>query len=444
MWKNNTLAFEESQKMNNDTSTVRPHDITVVGATGFTGRLVTDYLLENTPDSLRLAFAGRNAERLAALPTPVGIVTLAVDLLKESDADRVAATSHVVISTAGPYSRYGEGLVRSCARHGTHYVDLAGEVPWIRRMIDRYDAGARESGACIVPCCGFDSVPSDLGVLLLREEMHRHGAEPRIIRLAVGETEGGFSGGTVESLLTVFQEARENRETRVLLGNPDSLVTNRSGGSDMPGPAPTPDREQNSGQMEARRHGTGTIIALPRFDHFLHSWTVPFFMAVINERVVRRTNSLCGFTLGVDPDYREVIAPGPGARGFLRACALTAAAGVFAVLLALPPTRWILRRLVLPRAGEGPRAAMEGGGRFQVDLSAVAEDGKIVRVSVRADRDPGYGATAVMIAECALHLVERAVSDRPPPAGFQTPATAGGTELVRRLTAAGIIFETGE
>lgn len=424
--------------MSDTTSAVRPYDITLAGATGFTGRLVTEYLLENAPESLRLALAGRNPERLGALPTRAGVTVLEGDLLKSGDTDRIAAASRVVISTVGPYSRYGDGLVKSCARHGTHYVDLAGEVPWIRRMIDSFEPTARASGACIVHCCGFDSIPSDLGVMLLREEMQSHGTRPRVLRLVVGDTVGGFSGGTVESLLAVFREARQDQRTRALLCDPDGLVTHRpgsSGNSGMPGPASAPNG--------TRRHGSRTIVALPRFDRFLQHWTVPFLMAVINERVVRRTNSLEGFPLGTDPDYREVIAFGAGAGGLLRAWGVAAVTILFGTLLALPPTRWILRRLVLPRAGDGPRVAVEGGGHFRVTISGIAENGRTTTVSVRADRDPGYGATAVMIAECALHLAQQSRANRPPPAGFQTPATAGGTVLVRRLNAAGIRFEVG-
>lgn len=408
----------------NNTSAVRPYDLTLVGATGFTGRLVTSYLLENAPESLRLAFAGRNLERRLALPARAGVTTLEADLLNESDTDRIAAASRVVISTAGPYSRYGERLVRSCAQHGTHYLDLAGEVPWIRRMIDSFETTARASGACVVHCCGFDSIPSDLGVMIVRDELLRRGARPRVLRLVVCDSKGGFSGGTVGSLFAVLQEARRDRHIRALLRDPDGLVTHPS---------------VNSGT--SRRHGTGTFVAPPRFDRFLQQWTVPFLMAAINERVVRRTNSLAGFPLGTDPDYREVIAFGSGAGGFFTACGLATLTFLLAALLAVPPTSWILRRLFLPRAGDGPRIAVEGGGRFRLAVSGAADDGRTVTVHVQADRDPGYGATAVMIAECALQMTEQTLAERPPPAGFQTPVTAGGVELMRRLNAAGIRFE---
>ena len=426
----------------------RQYDITIVGATGFAGAIVSEYLVDRTSAApIRLALAGRDRTRLselrdrlvAACPDATRPELVIVDLSDHDATDALVRATAVVLTTAGPYGRYGDGLVAACARHGTQYADLTGEVPWMARMIARHDSAARASGACIVHCCGFDSVPSDLGVLLLRDEFHRrYDRAPDAIRFVLGPTRGGFSGGTIASLIGVIDEARSDSSAREILRDRDSL---------------TPSRLAGGTHRAAAKPG---ITARPRFDRAIRRWTIPFFMGAINEKVVRRSNALAGFPLGEDPDYREVIAFGAGPLGAVRAMAVWAGIGVFSGLIAIPFTRRLLGAVLLPKPGEGPRIALEKGGSFRVEISAFtaeprAEAGRPANndatprltVAVSAERDPGYGATAIMIAECALLLLDatRTGDVRP---GFQTPASAFGRALVEKLTAAGVRFEVME
>ncbi len=403
---------------------MRTYDLAVVGATGFTGRLVVKHLCTFAPEHVRIALVGRNLARLESVPRREGMEYVVLDILQKEHADKLAAASRVVLTTAGPYSRYGSALVASCAEQGTHYADLAGEVPWIHQMINKWSGQAQATGACIVHCCGFDSMPSDLGVLVLREEMIRQGLSPARIRYALGASSGGFSGGTIHSLLGVLEDARQNQETAKLVADPNALIS--------------PDRVPQSAAV----HGTHSVVATPRFDAVIGSWTIPFFMGVINERVVRRTNSLSGFPLGPDPDYREVIPFGAGVRGRGGATAAAAIAAIFATLLNFRPTRWILRRFFLPKPGQGPKVALQGGGNFAVRLTGISTGGESVSVTVGANRDPGYGATAIMISEIALLLAQ--AEETPVPAGFHTPATAGGLRLVNRLIERGFFFSVEE
>lgn len=369
--------------------------------------------------------------------------TVPVDLLDSDSVDRLARRTAVVLTTAGPYSLYGGELVAACAALGTHYVDLAGEVPWIRQMIQRHEALARETGACIVHCAGFDSVPSDTGTLLLRETMDEAGlGHPDAVRMVIGRTNGGFSGGTAASLLAVVHGALRDPEVRQTLADRDSLVV---------GAPCTDGMHERLARSEGRAVDRRSSLGFLRFDRALRSWTLPFFMGVVNTRVVRRSNALAGYPLGADPDYRECIAFGRGPLAFCTAGVVAAAAALLMLILVVPPTRWLLSRFVLPKPGHGPKVAERGEGSFELTVrgyrastSETAEFhgrelerlSETARVEVSSDRDPGYGATAIMIAECAILLARNR-----PPAGFHTPASACGRALADVLTDAGVRFE---
>ena len=419
------------------TKSDRIYDIAVVGATGFAGSLVAEYLGEHRgTGQFSLALAGRSMDRLESLrdrltasdpgstvpPPPI----VQVDLLDQHSVDALVRKTRVVVAAAGPYSRYGSLLVASCASHGTHYVDLSGETPWMQRMIQQHNHEARENGACIVHACGYDSIPSDLGVLFLRTVMASDGLdEPEAVRFVPGPTHGGFSGGTVASMLSTFADARKDAATREALRDPDSL---------------TPDHHP----LQRRRRR--------RHDPWLRTWTVPFVMEAVNSRVVRRSNALSGYPLGHDPDYREVISFGSGFSACVKSYAASFGMGLFLLLLLVPPTRMLLSRTVLPKPGEGPKVARERRGSFIVRMigysstrdssvprGASAGSAHATTVTVSADRDPGYGATAIMIAESALLLLELSRNGNAC-TGFQTPATAFGMPLVERLTVAGVQF----
>jgi short subunit dehydrogenase-like uncharacterized protein len=320
----------------------------------------------------------------------------------------------VVVTTVGPYARYGLPLVEACARAGTHYADLTGEVLFVREAIDRCDALARESGARIVHSCGYDSVPSDLGVLLL----HEAAGELADVRL-VATAKGGLSGGTVASMRAQMDAMRHDPAARRLAADPHAL-------SPDPAAEPAPVQPPDAGPPGRLQDGT---------------WTAPFIMAGYNTRIVRRSNALTDWSYGRGLRYGELMGCGRGVRGAAAAGGVTvglfgALAGISAAMTTAP-TRALLDR-VLPAPGSGPSAASRAAGWFRSELHAVASGGRRFRAVVAGPGDPGYSATAVMLGESALCLAEDATGDR---AGSLTPATAMGTALVERLRKAGHTYD---
>jgi short subunit dehydrogenase-like uncharacterized protein len=395
----------------------REYDLVVYGATGFVGALTAAHLAEQAPSSARIALAGRAKDRLAAVRD--GLPPVARDWpLVEADATdpasmaALAAAARVVVTTVGPYARYGLPLVEACARAGTHYADLTGEVLFVREALE-FDAVALTSGARIVHACGYDSVPSDLAVLLLHERATADEAgELRDVRL-VATVRGGFSGGTVASILGQVDAMRHDPAARRLAADPFALSPDRAAEPATPQP---PDAARPS------RGADG-------------SWTAPFVMAPFNTRIVRRSNALQGWAYGRALRYGEVMGAGRGPLGAASAFGMTAGSVAFLGALTLPPTRALLER-VLPAPGSGPSAATREKGWFRSVVDATTEGGRRYRAEVAGRGDPGYAATSVMLGESALALALD--GDRlPDRAGSLTPATALGTALVERLRAAG-------
>lgn len=403
-------------------TTDRPLDVVVHGATGFTGRLVAEYLAAHAGDA-RVALSGRSRERLAQVRAGLGPAAAAWPLLVADAADdaalaELARSTRVVATTVGPYGRHGLPLVGACAEAGTHYADLAGEVLFMRESARRHHATAQRTGARIVHACGFDSVPSDLGVLLTAERARADGAgELRETTLTVRELRGGVSGGTVDSLRVEITAAQQG-DAATVLADPYALVPD---GADPPG------LEDRTPMRPFRDVATGL-------------WTAPFPMAGVNSRVVHRSNALLGWRYGRGLRYREVIGLGTGARARRRARALTAALLLVGVALVLPPTRLLADRL-LPAPGEGPGAQARRRGRFRMEVVARTTGGGWYRTVVAADADP-YTASAVMLGEAALALALDGPR-LPGGGGVLTPATALGTDLADRLVAAGLEISTG-
>lgn len=403
----------------------RKFDLVIWGATGFTGRLVAEHLFKKfgADGEIAWAIAGRNAGRLAEVcmeltGDPKGLPVLIGDSTDAASLDRIAAQTRVICATAGPFALYGSEMVGACARHGTDYCDITGEVQWIRRMIDMYGDEAVASGARIINCCGFDSLPSDLGCLYLQHEMQeRHGTHCREIRFLLRKASGAFSGGTVASLMNLMQEARADRDVRRLLANPYAL---------------NPDGEQ-SGPDGPDQRG-------PAFDKSLQSWTAPFVMAAINTRIVRRSNALLDYEYGEDFRYSEAVLCGRGIAGLAIASATSAALGGLFVASAAAPTRALLEKFFLPKPGEGPSATARHRGFFDILLvgkphNDAASD---LHAQVCGDRDPGYGATSRMLGEAALCLAQ---DDIDAGGGFWTPASSMGFALIDRLERdAGVTF----
>lgn len=399
-----------------------PVDIALYGATGFVGGLIARHLAEHAPPGVRIALAGRSEARLAAtraaLPASARDWPLIVaDAADPAATDRLAAGARVVLSTVGPYAKYGLGLVGSCARAGTHYADLTGEVLFVREAIDRFHDTARDSGARIVHSCGYDSVPSDLGVFLAHRAAQADGAGGLTEVRTVATMRGGVSGGTVDSLRGQLDTVRADRDARRLAARPHSL-------SPDPSAEPTPSQPGDAGPPARLPDGT---------------WTAPFVMASYNTRIVRRSNALLGHAYGRGLRYGELQGCGRGVSGAVTAGVVTGGLGALVGAFMVPPIRPLLDR-VLPAPGTGPSERTRERGWFRMDVRAETESGRRYRVRVSGPGDPGYAATAVMFAEAglALALGGPALPDR---AGCLTPATALGDVLVDRLRAAGHTYE---
>lgn len=404
--------------------TDRDFDIVVWGATGFTGSLVAEYLLEQygVGGDLRWAIAGRNENKLEKLRQALGTdaVGLPVILADSHDEQRLTAMvakARVVISTVGPYAKYGSNLVAACVEQGTHYCDLAGEAQWIRRMIDTHHDAAVASGARIVHCCGFDSVPSDLGVWFLqREAQRRYGVHCKAITMLVKVIRGGLSGGTMASMLNLIEETRADRSVARVLRDPYGLN-------------PAGEREGPDGPDQRD----------VRFDELAETWTAPFIMAGINTRVVRRSHALLGWPYGRDFGYREAVMLGSGTASRLKAMSMTLGLGAFVTAASFKVTRRLLQRFVVPAPGEGPSREQRENGFFDLRLFGELPDGSIIKGRVTGDRDPGYGSTSKMLAESAVCLARDELAAG---GGVLTPATAMGDALLVRLTEnAGLTFE---
>lgn len=401
-------------------------DIVVFGATGFTGRLVAEVLNRRcgVGGKVAWALAGRSLDKLAEVRQLIGasraLPLIEADASNAESLGRLVAQARVVITTVGPYQRYGEPLVAACARAGTDYVDLCGEPLWMAQMIRAYDAKARASGARIVFSCGFDSIPFDLGVVFLQDAARqRFGVPLRRVRGRVRVLKGGPSGGTIASALATLEQTANDPALARTLADPFALTPR------FRGPA------QPEGDSAA-------------YDELAKSWTGPFMMAAINTKNVHRSNALRGHPWGRDFLYDERLLTGRGAAGELGAKALAGATHVQNALLSFAPARAALRRFTLIKPGQGPSRRQREAGRYELLFIGETADGRTLRAVVRGDRDPGYGSTSKLISEAALCLVED-VTRRMTPGGVWTPGAAMGLALVRRLHAhAGLSFAIEE
>jgi short subunit dehydrogenase-like uncharacterized protein len=403
----------------------RTHDLVVYGATGFVGRLLAAYLAGAAPAGLRIALAGRSRSRLEQVRGELPAAARDWPLVEADSTDAaslaaLAASTRVLATTVGPYLRHGLPVVEACARAGTHYADLTGEVLFVRRAIDATDEVARDTGARIVHACGYDSIPSDLSVLLLAERARADGAGGLHDVQLVATARGGVSGGTVDSVRAQFEELGRDPTARRVVGDPYAL---------------SPDRDAEPDTRQPRDAGPPSRTPDGR-------WTAPFVMAPFNTRVVRRSNALQDWAYGRGLRYGEVMGCGRGIPGAAAATGVTAALAGFAAAMSLPPTRSLLDR-VLPDPGTGPGEQTRARGWFRMEVDATTGSGRRYRATAAGQGDPGYAATAVMLGETVLGLALD--GDRlPDRAGSLTPATALGPVLVERLRAAGHTYEVAE
>lgn len=383
---------------------IKEYDFVVYGATGFTGKLVVEYLVHKYSNNsqIKWALAGRNLEKLESVAAtknvPEGTGLLEVDSNNIASIEEMISKTKCVLTTVGPYQLYGNDIVSACAKSGIDYVDLCGEPGWMHEKINELTETARETGSRIVFSCGFDSIPFDLGVLFLQNEVTRRYGKPSVnVRGRVREMNGEFSGGTAASLGATMAALKEKPELFTVLANPFSL-SNGFAGPDQPA--------DNK----------------PIFDDKLDTWVAPFFMAPINTKNVHRSNALMNHMYGKDFCYNEMWVMGPGDDG-------KAAADFISSSNPLSNA---------PKPGEGPSRESRENGNYDILFCGDIND-ESVHVSVVGDMDPGYGSTSKMISESAICLVKECEDLN---GGIYTPASSMGTKLIKRLQDnAGLTFK---
>ena len=410
--------------MTNTTHDAREFDIIIQGATGFTGTLVAEYLLRTygVDKDLRWALAGRSEDKLQQVRDALGdaasnLELIVADSFDEQALQSLASRTRVVLTTVGPYALYGSALVAACVEAGTHYCDLAGEVQWIRQMIDTHHERAQQTGAKIVHCCGFDSIPMDIGVWALQDAVHeKYGSYCNSISMLVKATKGTASGGTLASMMNLIKESREDRNVARILIHPYSL--NPEGEREGPD-----ERDQQD------------VV----YSEAVDAWTAPFVMAGVNTKIVRRSHALTGYPYGKEFRYREAVMTGRGISGWFGGTSLRLGLGGIVLLAAFKPTRGFLQRFVLAKPGEGPDRELQQSGFFNLMQIGELPDGTVVHGKITGDQDPGYGSTSKMLSESAVCLAKDELDEG---GGVLTPASAMARPLLKRLRdKAGLSFE---
>ena len=382
-------------------------DIVIYGATGYTGRLVAEHFLReygDSPDAPTWAMAGRNPDKLAEVKREIGAPdstpTIVADAADATSLAQMCEQAKVIITTVGPYQLYGEPLLAACAKSGTHYADLCGEPAWMRQMIDKYHDDAKASGARISFSSGFDSIPFDLGVLMLQKEAKERFGEPcSRVRGRVRAMKGTFSGGTAASLAESMKAMARDPSLIKIMRSPFGLTPGFDG-PDQPG---------------------GMV---PKYESDLGKWAAPFVMAPINTKNVHRTNFLRGHPWGEDFRYDEMVLTSPGEAG---KAAANAAAEMMKNPFGSKP----------PKPGEGPTPEERENGYYDVLFVGETAAGETLRYAVKGRYDPGYGSTSRMIGETGIALLESDAAG-----GIGTPGSILGEALVERLREhASVTFE---
>ena len=415
----------------------RAYTIVLYGATSFVGQITAHYLAqflteqkpnEDASHSVTWAIAGRDEDKLKKLQDEIvskqgnkadKVAIIIANSNDEASLDAMTKQTKVIISTVGPYLKYGEPLIKSCAQNGTDYVDLTGEAIFIKDMLDKYQDTAKQSGARIVNSCGFDSIPSDLGVYFTQQQAQdKFNQACETIHMRVKAAKGGVSGGTIASMGTIFEEVGEDKARRKQVANPYLLNDDTD--------APTT-RQKN--------------ISKPEYDDDHKRWLAPFVMAVINTRIVHRTNQLLSYEYGREFKYDEAMWMQDGVKGKLMSYGLSAGLLGFASAMMFKPSRELLSKHVLPKSGSGPSKSEQENGFFDIRFFGTTAKQDTINTKVTGDRDPGYGSTSRMLAQSALCLAQD-VSQDAVAGGFWTPATAMGDKLIQRLEEhAGLSFE---
>ena len=392
----------------------RDYDIVIWGASGFTGRLVAEYLYKNyNYKDLKWAIAGRDKEKLNTVRENYldeNIPIILADSFDESSLVEMVKKTNVVCSTVGPHAKYGSLLVKSCVNNGTNYCDLAGEAQWIRKMIDLYHDKAIDNNVKIVNSCGYDSIPSDMGVYFINKNLSKKNLK---IKMRVTGTKGGYSGGTYASMQNIIKEASLDREVRKSLTNPYGL---------------NPVGEQKGND----KRDLSSVV----YDSEIKSWIAPFLMAGINTRIVRRSNALSKYKYGKGFKYDESIMTGQGIKGRLNGIMLS----IPLIFLAAKPGSLLnkISSFFVPKPGDGPNKKERESGYFSSRFFVFDEESNASVFKVTGDRDPGYGSTSKMLAESAVCIAKDNLEDK---FGVLTPSYAMGDHILNRLISkAGLTF----
>ena len=402
----------------------REYDIILFGSTSFVGKIVANYLVnEHVEANLNWAMAARSMEKLSALKASFGEKGQNVPLIEADSSDEESLKSMcgragVIISTVGPYALYGELLIKQCALSGTDYVDLTGEPQWIKRMIAGYENDAKASGARIIHSCGFDSIPSDLGVMFLQgHALASFGSACKQVKMRVKAMQGGASGGTIASGVNLYKEAAADPALRKEMRDFYSLC-------------PT-------GHQFTERQANISV----EYDEDFKAWVGPFIMASINTRIVLRSNALRDGFYTDNFRYDEGMLMGNGPKGKSRAKRLAFGSKFGGLVMSISLFRWFVNKFFLLKPGEGPSPEKQLRGFYDLRFLGRTDKGDEIRVKVTGDRDPGYGSTAKMLAQAAISL-RRDVDKNLVAGGFWTPATAFNHKLIERLQDyAGMSFE---
>ena len=413
------------------TATQREFDIVMYGATGFVGKLTAEYLAR-AGSTVRIALAGRSTDRLRAVRETLGESAqswplLEADATSPSTLNTMAARTQVVITTVGPYTRYGLPLVAACAAAGTDYADLTGEAMFVRDSIDLYHKQAGDTGARIVHACGFDSIPSDLSVYALYRTASADGTgELADTHFVLRNFSGGLSGGTFASMMEVLRVSSSDPDARRQLGDPYTLSTDRGAEPDL---GAQPDLPWRRGRDIAPELG-GT-------------WTAGFVMAPYNTRIVRRSNALLDWAYGRRFRYAEHMSLGSSPVAPAVSAIFTGAAnavfGLGSRYFRLLPRRLVER--LAPKVGTGPSEAARERGYYRAETYTTTTTGARYMATIAQRGDPGYRATSVLLGESGLALAldrDKLSESR----GVLTPAAAMGDALLARLPAAGVTLET--
>ena len=393
-------------------------DIIIWGATGFTGRLVAEYIFKNySSEKLNWAIAGRDKKKLINVRDEIAdknIPIIIADSFDEMSLTKMTQKTKVICSTVGPYSKYGSLLVKSCIKTNTHYCDLAGEAQWIRKIVDTYHQEAKNKKIRIVNSCGFDSIPSDMGVYFIHKNLPDVNIKLDNISMRLSGFKGSLSGGTYASMNNIITEASKDSLIRKILTNPYGLNPEgqRSG----------PDKRD---------------LNKVKYDEDSKSWIAPFMMAGINTKIVRRSNALSNYSYGKNFTYDESVMTGDGFKGRIKAII-----SVLPLIFLSAKPGSLLKRIFnyfTPKPGQGPNENERENGYYSMRFYIRYNDKSRALARVTGDRDPGYGSTSKMLAESAICLSKDSLKDT---YGIITPSIAMGDQILDRLQAkAGLTFK---